>query len=135
MSILTAFGASVVTLMMIFHALEARSRCFTFLFGCGDSEALFPFSGCRIDSGHNSGTPNFAGGTPTGRTVFGQPSAVQRRTHSPVVRASYGSGVHSIGTDPAFPQTNLPVGTPGPGNRSVPPLVTTSLATHARSGE
>ena len=31
---LTVFGASVVTLMMIFYALEARSRWFTFFFGC-----------------------------------------------------------------------------------------------------
>ncbi len=34
MNMLTAFGASIVTLMMIFYALEARSRWFTFLFGC-----------------------------------------------------------------------------------------------------
>ncbi len=30
---LTAFGAMIVTLMMIFYALESRSRWFTFAFG------------------------------------------------------------------------------------------------------
>ncbi len=30
---LTAYGAFVVTLMMIFYALESRSRWFTFAFG------------------------------------------------------------------------------------------------------
>ena len=44
--------------------------------------------------------PKLPGGkTQTGRTVFGQPLAVQGKTHRSVVRATYGSGVHSLGTD------------------------------------
>ena len=33
MSLLTAYGAAVVTLMMLFYALESRSPWFTFAFG------------------------------------------------------------------------------------------------------